>query len=46
MTPHIGEFATSMEMSGLSVTLISLDSEMEELLEDVAKTPFYTNYNR
>lgn len=44
--PHIGEFATSMEMSGLSVTLISLDHEMEELLEDVAKTPFYTNYNR
>ena len=44
--PHLGEFATSMEMSGLSVTLIALDDEMQDLLEDVAQTPFYTNYNR
>ena len=30
--PHIGEFATSMEMAGLSVTLFKLDAELEALL--------------
>lgn len=44
--PHIGEFATSMEMSGLSVTLIKLDEELVEFLKYPANTPFYTNYNR
>ena len=43
--PHIGEFATSMEMAGLSITLLELDDELEELLSAIAKTPFYTNYN-
>lgn len=44
--PHIGEFATSMEMSGLSVTLMLLDSELEQLLLTTAKSPFYTNFNK
>ena len=44
--PHIGNFATSMEMSGLSITIFKLDSELKELLLEVASTPFYTNYNR
>ena len=43
--PHIGEFATSMEMAGLSVTLFKLDSELEALLRAPASTPFYTNEN-
>lgn len=43
--PHIGEYATSMEMAGLSITLLKLDDELEELLSMIAKTPFYTNYN-
>lgn len=44
--PHIGEFATSMEMSGMSVTIFKLDKESKDLLASVAKTPFYTNYNK
>ena len=43
--PHIGEFATSMEMAGCSVTLFKLDGQMKELLRYPAKTPFYTNAN-
>lgn len=43
--PHIGEFATSMEMAGLSVTIFKLDDELKELLKADASTPFYTNYN-
>ncbi|KDS93150.1 dihydroxyacetone kinase subunit K [Dermabacter hominis 1368] len=44
--PHIGEFATSMEMAGLSVTIFKLDSELKELLLAPASTPFYTNTNK
>ena len=44
--PHIGEFATSMEMAGLSITLFKLDSELKELFSAPAKTPFYTNLHR
>ncbi len=44
--PHIGEFATSMEMAGLSVTLFKLDAQLKELLRRPAVTPFYTNANK
>jgi dihydroxyacetone kinase-like protein len=44
--PHIGEFATSMEMMGLSVSIIKLDSQLKELLRAPANTPFYTNANK
>ncbi|HWP79255.1 MAG TPA: dihydroxyacetone kinase subunit DhaK [Candidatus Acidoferrum sp.] len=44
--PHIGEFATSMEMAGLSVTVFRLDEELKALLQAPAKTPFYTNHNK
>ncbi len=44
--PHIGEFATSMEMAGISITLMKLDEELKALLGHTAKSPFYTNYNR
>jgi len=44
--PHIGEYATSMEMAGLSVTVLKLDSEIKELLQYPADTPFYTNHNK
>lgn len=44
--PHIGEFATSMEMAGLSLSVIKLDDEMEKLLVQPACTPFYTNVNK
>lgn len=44
--PHIGEFATSMEMAGLSITLMKLDCGLKELLSAPASTPFYTNSNK
>lgn len=44
--PHIGEYATSMEMAGVSVTVFKLDNQLKELLADPANTPFYTNANR
>ncbi len=43
--PHVGEYATSMEMAGLSVTFFKLDDELEILLRAPASTPFYTNAN-
>lgn len=44
--PHIGEYATSMEMAGLSITLFKLDAQLKELLSAPAQTPFYTNQNK
>lgn len=44
--PHIGEFATSMEMAGMSATVIKLDAQLKELLRAPASTPFYTNANK
>jgi dihydroxyacetone kinase-like protein len=44
--PHIGEFATSMEMQGLSVSIIKLDAGLKELLGAPAVTPFYTSLNK
>lgn len=44
--PHIGEFATSMEMAGCSVTLFKLNEEFKTLLRMPASTSFYTNHNK
>jgi dihydroxyacetone kinase-like protein len=44
--PHIGEFATSMEMAGLSVSIFKLDTELKKLLRAPAMTPFYINHNK
>lgn len=44
--PHIGEYATSMEMAGLSVTIFKLDAQLKELLQAPAESPFYTNANK
>ena len=44
--PHIGEFATSMEMAGLSITVFRLDEELKQYLNAPASTPFYTNSNK
>lgn len=46
LMPHIGEYATSMEMAGISITICRLDDELEGLLYDPADTPFYTNHNK
>ena len=39
--PYIGEFATSMEMAGMSISLLKLDNELKELLKKSADTPFF-----
>ncbi len=44
--PHIGEFATSMEMAGCSVTVCRLDGQLKQLLRVPCNTPFYTNANK
>jgi dihydroxyacetone kinase DhaK subunit len=39
---YVGEYATSMEMAGASVTLFRLDDELAQLLDAPAHTPFFT----
>ena len=38
---YVGEYATSMEMAGLSISLFKLDSELKRLLAEPAQTPFW-----
>lgn len=38
--PYVGEYATSMEMAGCSISLLRLDSELRPLLDAPALTPF------
>ncbi|HYL80491.1 MAG TPA: dihydroxyacetone kinase subunit DhaK [Candidatus Acidoferrum sp.] len=38
--PYIGEYATSMEMAGCSISLLRLDGELKPLLDAPALTPF------
>lgn len=44
--PHIGEYATSMEMAGVSLTIMKLDDELKALLGQIVQSPFYTNFNK
>jgi dihydroxyacetone kinase-like protein len=38
---YVGEYATSMEMAGASITLFRLDDELKALLDYPARTPFF-----
>lgn len=38
---YVGEFATSMEMAGASLTFMRLDAELTSLLDHPANTPFF-----
>lgn len=40
----VGEIATSMEMAGLSISLLKLDDELKALLSKPADTPFYKQF--
>ena len=42
----VGEFATSMEMAGASISIIRLDDELTRLLAAPARTPFFEQYQR
>jgi dihydroxyacetone kinase len=37
----VGEYATSLEMAGASVTLMKLDNELRELFDEPATSPFF-----
>jgi dihydroxyacetone kinase-like protein len=41
--PYIGRFATSMEMTGASLTVMKLDDELKRLLDKPASSPFFDN---
>ena len=38
----VGEYATSMEMMGASISICRLDEELKEYLDYPVHTPFYT----
>ena len=39
--PYVGEYATSLEMAGASVTVMRLDDELADLLDAPASSPFF-----
>ncbi|PNY79486.1 dihydroxyacetone kinase subunit DhaK [Deinococcus koreensis] len=42
----VGEYATSLEMAGASLTVMKLDDELQGLLDHPAHTPFFTQVGR
>lgn len=38
---YVGEFATSMEMAGFSISLLKMDNELRKYLAKPANTPFF-----
>jgi dihydroxyacetone kinase-like protein len=41
---YVGEFATSMEMAGFSISIIRLDNELKSLIGKSANTPFFSQF--
>jgi dihydroxyacetone kinase len=42
--PYLGEFATSLEMAGASISLLRVDDELERLMDAPANTPFFVQH--
>lgn len=38
---YVGEYATAMEMAGVSISLLKLDDELKRLIDHPANTPFF-----
>ena len=38
---YVGEYATALEMAGVSISVLKLDEELERLLSEPAQTPFF-----
>ncbi|MBP2658364.1 MAG: dihydroxyacetone kinase DhaK subunit [Firmicutes bacterium] len=38
---YIGEYATSLEMAGMSISLLKLDNELKELIDAPCYSPFF-----
>lgn len=43
---YVGEYATSLEMAGLSISLLKLDEELTALLDEEADTPMFKQFGR
>jgi dihydroxyacetone kinase len=41
---YVGEYATSMEMAGLSVSIMALDDELRKLVDAPFETPFHKQF--
>lgn len=41
---YVGEYATSMEMAGASISLLKLDDELKRLVSAPANTPFFKQF--
>lgn len=41
---YVGEYATAMEMAGVSISVLKLDGELKELLDAPAETPFFKQF--
>jgi dihydroxyacetone kinase-like protein len=39
---YVGEYMTSLEMAGFSITLLALDEELKDLLDHPCETPALT----
>jgi dihydroxyacetone kinase len=39
--PYVGEYATSLEMAGASITVMKLDDELQTLIDAPAASPFF-----
>ena len=39
--PYVGEYVTSLEMAGASLTLLVLDEQLTTLIDATARTPFF-----
>jgi dihydroxyacetone kinase len=37
----LGEYATSLEMAGASISLLQLDAELTQLVDAPAESPFF-----
>ena len=40
---YVGRYATSLEMAGMSITVIKLDNDLSKALSDLSECPFWIN---
>ncbi len=40
---YVGRYATSLEMAGMSITVIKLDNDLNKALSDSSECPFWIN---
>ena len=43
MKSYVGRYATSMEMAGMSITILKLDDELKKYLLEPSQCPFWNN---